>query len=122
MSTGDWVFIIVGVKNAYNEIHCIGMLWTIRHLWPSGARFVFNCYCHYSLLIFWNANKTAIFLHIREDVMQEDTYDMVAYGNGIIPLIKNLEDEFLGVTQPTYYDDSGALGMFSNVKIYFNLL
>ena len=37
-------------------------------------------------------------------------------------LINILEEEFLGVTQPTYSDDSGALGMFSNVKIYFNLL
>ena len=34
--------------NAGNHIIC---LWTVRHRWPSDARFIMNCYRHQSLLM-----------------------------------------------------------------------
>ena len=43
-TTEEWGFLIVDANNAFNKINRVGMLWTVRHLWPSGARFVFNCY------------------------------------------------------------------------------
>ena len=49
-------------------------------------------------------------MHSREGVPQGDPLDMVAYGIGILPLIKNLKAEFTDVTQPWYADDAGALG------------
>lgn len=30
-------------KNGFNELFCLQMLYTIRHLWPSASRFIFNC-------------------------------------------------------------------------------
>ena len=39
-STYDWVFLIVGAKNDFNNIKKIGMLWTVCHVWPSGAHFL----------------------------------------------------------------------------------
>ena len=38
-SMEDWGFILVDAKNAFNEINRIGILWTVLHLWPSGAHF-----------------------------------------------------------------------------------
>ena len=46
LSTEEWVFLIVDKKNAFNKINQVRMLLLVRHLWPSGARFVSNCYCH----------------------------------------------------------------------------
>jgi hypothetical protein len=33
----EWVFLLVDAANVFNEINHTGMLWTIRHEWPSGA-------------------------------------------------------------------------------------
>ena len=47
---------------------------------------------------------------------------MVAYCFGIISLTKLLKAEFTEITHPWYADNYGALGMFSNVDLYFNSL
>ena len=47
---------------------------------------------------------------------------MIGYGIGILPLIKNLKREITDVTQPWYADDAGALGTFSRLETYFDLL
>ena len=35
---------LVDAKNGFNEMSRYSMLWTVRHIWPKGARFAFNCY------------------------------------------------------------------------------
>ena len=47
---------------------------------------------------------------------------MVAYGIGIIPLIKHLKEEFPYFTQNWYTDYDDALGTFANTKLYFNAI
>ena len=47
---------------------------------------------------------------------------MIAYGIGILPLIKNLKQEIPDVTQCWYSDNAGPLGMFARIKRYFNSL
>ena len=44
--TEEWGFLLIDAKNAFNNINRVGMLWAVQNLWLSGARFVFNCYCH----------------------------------------------------------------------------
>ena len=66
LTTEEWVFLLVDAKNALNNIIRVGLIWTVRHLWSSGARFVFNCYCHWSSLVLQNRNGVASFLHRRE--------------------------------------------------------
>ena len=53
---------------------------------------------------------------------QGDPLDVVAYGIGVIPLIKHLKSGFLDISQLWYSDNAGALCTFSNVKLYLNSL
>ena len=48
--------------------------------------------------------------------------DIVTYVIGILLLIKQLKAEFPDITQHWYADNFGAIGTFSNVKLYFNSL
>ena len=56
------------------------MLWTVRHKWPSGARFSFNCYRHWATLVIRAGYGTGNFLYSKEVVTQGYTLEMVAYG------------------------------------------
>ena len=47
---------------------------------------------------------------------------MIAYGIGILPLIKNLKQDIPDVTQPWYADGNRALGTFERLETYFYLL
>ena len=98
------------------------MLQTIHHLWPPGAHFVYKCYHQWSSLVLWNGNGTTSFLHSREGMTQGDPLDMVAYGIGILLLIKYLKSAFTDVTQPWYAGDASALGTTTRVGSYFNSL
>ena len=98
------------------------MLWTVLHLWPSGARFVFNCYCHHSLLVPRNGYGTSNILHSREGVTQGNPLATVAYNNKALPPKKCQKSAYTDVTQSWYADDSGALGTFDKLEQHFNSL
>ena len=53
---------------------------------------------------------------------QGDTLTIIAYGIGIIPLIKNIKREIPDVTQPWYAEDAGTLGTFARLAKYFDSL
>ena len=40
----DWGFLLIDARNTFNEENRTAMLWPVRHKWPSGAQFTFNCY------------------------------------------------------------------------------
>ena len=98
------------------------MLWTVCHVWPSGACSVFNCYCHWSSLVLRNRNRTTYFLHSRDAMNQGDPLYMVTYGIWIIPLINWLNADYPDITQPWYTGDGGSLGTYDNIDFYFNFL
>ena len=43
--------ILVDACNGFNELSRLEILWTVRHHWPAGARFAFNCYKHWAQLL-----------------------------------------------------------------------
>ena len=47
----DWGFLLVDAQNAFNEENRTAILWDIRHEWPSGAQFTFNCYRQWATLV-----------------------------------------------------------------------
>ena len=84
----DWGFLLIDARNAFNEENRTAMLWVVRHEWISGACFEFNCYRHYATLVIRTGDGTGHFLYSKEGVTQGDTLTMVAYGMGILPLIR----------------------------------
>ena len=75
----EWGFLLVDARNAFNEGNRHAFLWTIRPRWPSGARFTFNCYKHWSMLILRNPDgQDCEALHSREGVTQGDPLSMIS--------------------------------------------
>ena len=42
---------LVDARNEFNKLSRLAMLWTVRHRWPAGSRFAFNCYRHWAQLL-----------------------------------------------------------------------
>ena len=42
---------LVDARNGFNKLSRLKMLWTVRHRWPDGAWFAFNCYRHWAQLL-----------------------------------------------------------------------
>ena len=63
-------FLLIDADNAFNEASRVNMLWTIRHEWPAGARFAFNCYPHHSLLVVRNPGGKPLTFFSKEGVTQ----------------------------------------------------
>ncbi len=113
---------LIDAKNAFNEQNRTGMLWTVRHEWPLGTRFVFNCYKRWATLVLCRNNGTGTFLCRKEGVTKGDPLSMFAYGIGILPLIRLLKTKFPAVEQPWYADDAGAGGKFTEIRPFFSKL
>jgi hypothetical protein len=90
----EWGYLLIDAKNAFNEQNRTAMLWTVRHEWPSGARFTFNCYKHWATLVIRSNDGTGTFLYSKEGVTQGDPLSMFAYGIGLLPLIRALKIQF----------------------------
>ena len=96
------------------------MLWAVRHEWPSGTQFTFNCYRHLATLVVRDiGDGSGHFLHSKKGVTQGDPLAMIAYGIGFLPLIWELREAHPCVTQPWYSDDAGAGGAFIDVQAHF---
>ena len=45
------VVCLVDARNGFNTLNRKAMLWHVRHRWPMGARYAFNCYRYAAQLI-----------------------------------------------------------------------
>ena len=73
------------------------MLWAVQHEWPSGEQFKFNCFFHWATLVVWDTGDgSGNFLHSKEGMTQGDPLAMIAYGIGVLPLIRELQDAHPG--------------------------
>ena len=64
-------------------------------------------------------DESGHFLHSKERVTEGDPLAMIAYGIGVLPLIRELREAHPRVTQPWYADDAGAGGKFKDVQAHF---
>ena len=107
----DWGFLLIDACNTFNEDNWTSMLWDVRHEWPSGVQFTFNCYRHWATLVVRDiGDGSGHFLHSKKGVTQGYPLAMIAYGIGVLPLIREVWDAHPRVTQPCYADDAGAGG------------
>ena len=82
------------------------MLWTVRHRWPAGARFAFNCYMHWVQLLLRQLGELPVTILSREGVTQGDLLSMVLYGINLAPLEEEVRATDLGLLSPFYADDA----------------
>ena len=42
---------LVDARNGFNKLSRLEIMWTVRHRWPAGSRFAFNCYSYWAQLL-----------------------------------------------------------------------
>ena len=87
------------------------MLWTVRHRWPDGARFAFNCYKHWAQLLLRQPGEPPVTILSREGVTQGDPLSMVLYRITLVPLAEELRAADLGILSPFYAVDAAFDGL-----------
>ena len=115
-------FLLVDARNAFNEMNREHMLWVIRHEWPQGARFAFNCYRFWATLLVRGKNGQGTTLLSKEGVTQGDPLAMIAYGIGLLPLIRHQKQFVSTLHQSWYADDASAAGKLELIRDYFREL
>ena len=86
------------------------MLWTVRHRWPAGARFAFNCYRHWAQLLLCQPAELPVTILSRKGVTQGDPLSMVLYRITLVPLAEELRAADPGLLSPFYEDDAAFNG------------
>ena len=81
------------------------MLWTVRHRYPAGARFSFNCNSRWVHLLLRQPGYAPVVLLIREGVTQVDPLSMVLYRTTLVPMAEYLMDADPTLMSPFYADD-----------------
>ena len=122
-SDENWGFPMVDAANAFNSINRHHMLWSVRHLWPSGDIFTFNCYKNWAQLIVRGGEGECEVVLSKEGVTQGDPLAMIAYGISTIPLLRSLlGEEVVDWRQIWYADDAGIFGKYDDIKRIFQRL
>ena len=59
---------LIDVRNGFNHMSRLAILWTVRHRWPAGARFAFNCYRHWAQLLLRQPGKPPVTILRQEGI------------------------------------------------------
>jgi hypothetical protein len=71
------------------------ILYVTCYLWPQGARYAYNCYKHWSVVLFLDTIAgTATKIHSATGVVQGCPLSMYLYSLTTVPLIQRLQQEF----------------------------
>ena len=68
---------LVDARNGFNNLSRLAMLWTVRHRWPAGVRFAFDCYKYWAQLLLRQPGGLPVTILSREGVTQGDPLSMV---------------------------------------------
>ena len=116
----DWGFLLIDDRNEFIEENRTAMIWAVQHKWTIGTHFTFNCYRHWATLVVRNTEDgSGQFFHRKEGMTKGYPLAMIAYGIGVIPLIRKIQDTHTHVTQPWYADDVGEGGKFGRILQQF---
>ena len=102
---------LTDARNGFNKLSRLAMLWNVRHRWPAGARFVFNCYRHWAQLLLRHPEDPPVTILSREGVTQGEPLSMVLYGITLVPLEEDLRAADPGIISPFYADDLAFDGL-----------
>lgn len=109
--------LLVDAENGFNNLKRYAMLWTVRHLWPRAARFVFNCYKFFAeCFIMGGEGNRELVVIMEEGICQGCPLGIYCYGVGMVPLLKKVRDvTYLeeDTTMSGYADDIRATGTAS---------
>ena len=89
---------LVDARNGFNELSRLAMLWTVRHRWPAGARFAFNCYKHWAQLLLHQPGETPDTILSIEGVTQGDPSLWFCTGSPSSPSQRSSEQRTQGST------------------------
>ena len=56
---------LVDACNGFNKLSRLAMLCTVRHRWPAGARFAFNCYRYWEQLLIRQPGEPPVIILIQ---------------------------------------------------------
>ena len=87
---------LVDVRNGFDKLSRLAMLWTVRHLWLTGARFEFNCYKHWAQLLLRQPGEPPVTILSREGVTQGDPSLWFCTGSPLSPLQRSSEQRTRG--------------------------
>ena len=82
------------------------MLWTVRHRWTAGVRFLFNCYKHYAQLLLFQSGHPPVTLLSQEGVTKGYPLLVVLYMITLTPLAEDLRSADPGIISPFYADNA----------------
>ena len=97
---------LVDDHNGFNKLSRSAMLWTVRHRWPAGTRFAFNCYKHWAQLLLCQPGELPVTILSREGVAQGEPISMVLYGITLVSLAEELRAADPGLLSSFYADDA----------------
>ena len=110
------MFLLIDARNAFNKENRTAMLLSVWHEWTGGAQFTFNCYRHWATLVVRDTvDLSGRFLYNKEGVTQREPLNMIAYGRGFLPLIRDLRRAHPRVKKPWYAGDTGTGGKFEEI-------
>ena len=113
-----WGVLLDDAANAFNSLNHAAMLMHARVLWPRCARFLFNTYRGWSVLVL---RGSSTYLYTKEGVTQGDPLSMLMYTIRTLPLIRSLNDPGQW-TQLWYADDASCNGTLPELRNWFNQL
>jgi hypothetical protein len=108
--------LLIDARNAFNEQDRMVMLWNVQYRWPSGARFMFNLYKHWSTLVIRNNYGSREFLPSQQGVTQGDPIAMLGYALCMLPLTLQLKVEFPEVEKPWYAEYAVSDVEFARIR------
>ena len=96
----DCGFLLIDALNAFNEDNSMETLQSVRYKCPNGAQFTLNCCTHWNTLVLSNAGGSGHCLYIKYRVTDGYPLSIIDDYMWILPLIHELRDAHLQVTQP----------------------